>query len=90
MPLAHGAFDRGTGLAAVQHNRLVVDDGPLVQHVCVGTDSIGPAPGIEARIPQILGSYKFLGSVFRSDFRTWKPEPPRDAAAVSAQPGFAA
>jgi hypothetical protein len=49
--LPHGAFDGSASLAGVQHNRLVVDDAPLVQHVRICPDGVGSAAGIETRIP---------------------------------------
>jgi hypothetical protein len=33
LALAQGAFDGGTGLPAVQDNRLVIKDAPLVEHM---------------------------------------------------------
>ena len=51
--LPQGALDGGAGLAAVQDDRLIVENAPLIEHVGVGADGIGPPPGIEPRRPEI-------------------------------------
>ena len=51
--LPQGALDCRPGLAAVQDDRLVVENTPLVEHMGVGADGIGTPPGIEASCPQL-------------------------------------
>jgi hypothetical protein len=53
--LAQRALDRGTRLAPVENNRLVVEDSPLVEHVRVGADRAGAAAWVEASGPEITG-----------------------------------
>ena len=53
LALAQGALDGGAGLSAVQDDRLIVEDAPLVEHVGVGPDGIGPPPRIEPCRPEI-------------------------------------
>jgi len=53
LPLAQGAFDSGARLPAVQDNRLIIEDAPLVEHMGVGPDRIGPPPRVEPCRPEI-------------------------------------
>src|ERR1700730_3321527 len=51
--LAHGALDRGAGLAGREQQRLVVDDAPLVKYVRVGSDRMAPALRIDPCHPHV-------------------------------------
>ena len=53
LALAQGALDGGTGLPAVQDDRLIVEDAPLVEHMGVGPDRVGSPPRIEPCRPEI-------------------------------------
>ena len=45
--LPQGALDGGARLAAVEHDRLIVKNAPLVEDMGVGADGISAPPGIE-------------------------------------------
>jgi hypothetical protein len=51
--LAHGALDRGAGLAGRKQQRLVVDDVPLVKYVRVGSDRMAPPLRIDPCHPHV-------------------------------------
>lgn len=53
LALAQGAFDSGAGLPAVEDDRLIVKDAPLVEDMSVGPDRVGSAPRVEPCRPQI-------------------------------------
>ncbi len=56
--LAQGAIDGRTHLPAVQHDRLIIEDAPLVEHVRVGADRVGSPPRIEPRRPEIARRFQ--------------------------------
>ena len=58
MLLPQGALDGRPRLAAVQHDRLIVENAPLVEHVGVGPDCVSPPPGIEPRRPEIARRFE--------------------------------
>src|SRR3546814_1221189 len=53
--LLQHAFDGGTGLAPVEHDRLIVDDRPLVQVVGVGSHGGRSPPRLDPGGPQVPG-----------------------------------
>jgi hypothetical protein len=40
LPLAQGAFDGGARLPAVEDDRLIIEDAPLVEYMSIGADRI--------------------------------------------------
>ncbi|CAE6874997.1 hypothetical protein R69746_08713 [Paraburkholderia aspalathi] len=53
--VADYTFDRHTCLSFVQHDRMVIDDAVLVQHVRVHTDRVGAASRIDPRVKEVPG-----------------------------------
>jgi len=51
LALAQGALDRGAGLPAIENDRLIVENAPLVEDMSIGPNSIGSPPRIEPRRP---------------------------------------
>jgi hypothetical protein len=56
--LPQRTFNGGPRLAAVQDDRLVVENAPPIEHMGVGPDRIGPPPGIEPRRPEITRRFE--------------------------------
>lgn len=53
MALRQRTFKGRAGLALIQHNRLIIDDSPLIEHVGIGADGERTTPGIEPTQPQM-------------------------------------
>ena len=53
LALAQGALDGGAGLPAVQDDRLIIKDAPLVEHMSIGANGIGSPPRVEPCRPEI-------------------------------------
>ena len=49
--LPNETFDCRARLALVQHNGLIVEDAPTIEHVGVHSDGRGTAPWISASLP---------------------------------------
>ena len=56
--LAHHAFDRGTGLAFVQHDRLSVEDSPAVMNVGIDSHRGRLAPRVKPCLPDALAGFQ--------------------------------
>src|SRR3954467_10195183 len=53
LPLAQRAFDGGARLPAVQDDRLIIKNAPLVEHMGIGSDRIGSPSRVEPGRPEI-------------------------------------
>ena len=53
LALAQGALDRGAGLPAVEDDRLIIKDAPLVEDMSIGANGIGSPPRVEPCRPEI-------------------------------------
>ena len=47
------ALDRSAGLPAVEDDRLIIKDAPLVEDMSIGANGIGSPPRVEPCRPQI-------------------------------------
>ena len=54
----HDAFHRDAGLAFVEHDRLVVDDAPAVQHMGIDAGRVGAPAWIGARAPEVARGFQ--------------------------------
>ena len=79
LALAQGALDGGAGLSAVQDDWLIVEDAPLVEHMGVSPNGIGPAPRIEPCRPEVTRRLK-AHHVGRGE----QPAPPQGGDAMLA------
>src|SRR3954451_18302542 len=53
LPLAQCAFDGGARLPAVQDDRLIIKNAPLVEHMGISSDRIGSPARVEPCRPEI-------------------------------------
>ena len=51
--LPHHPLERRPGLPLAEHQRLVIDDAPLVQHMRVHAHGMATAPWVNSRAPQM-------------------------------------
>src|SRR5208337_3613561 len=82
--LTHGAFDGRGHLAAVQHDRLAVDDRPLIQQVRVAADGISAASRIKARVPQMTCRLRLIMSEATRHLWNARLDPRRRTYAVGS------